>query len=45
MNKVLIHICCAHCAAYTAEYWRNQGNEVAGFWYNRRAMLAADVAR
>ena len=34
MNKVLIHICCAHCAAYTAEYWRQQGYEAAGFWYN-----------
>lgn len=34
MNKVLIHICCAHCAAYTAEYWKQQGLEVAGFWYN-----------
>jgi predicted adenine nucleotide alpha hydrolase (AANH) superfamily ATPase len=30
----LIHVCCAHCAAYTAEYWRGQGYEAAGFWYN-----------
>jgi epoxyqueuosine reductase len=34
MSKVLIHICCAHCAAYTAEYWKQQGHDVAGFWYN-----------
>jgi predicted adenine nucleotide alpha hydrolase (AANH) superfamily ATPase len=34
MSKVLIHICCAHCGAYTAEYWRQQGHEVTGFWYN-----------
>ena len=34
MSKVLIHVCCAHCAAYTAEYWRQQGYETAGFWYN-----------
>jgi predicted adenine nucleotide alpha hydrolase (AANH) superfamily ATPase len=34
MKKVLIHVCCAHCAAYTVEYWRQQGYEVAGFWYN-----------
>jgi len=34
MNKVLIHVCCAHCAAYTAEYWRQQGYEIGGFWYN-----------
>jgi predicted adenine nucleotide alpha hydrolase (AANH) superfamily ATPase len=34
MKKLLIHVCCAHCAAYTAEYWRGQDYEVAGFWYN-----------
>ena len=34
MNKVLIHVCCAHCAAYTTEYWRQQGHEIAGLWYN-----------
>jgi hypothetical protein len=34
MNKVLIHVCCAHCAAYTAEYWRQQGYQAEGFWYN-----------
>jgi predicted adenine nucleotide alpha hydrolase (AANH) superfamily ATPase len=34
MKKVLIHVCCAHCAAYTAEYWRGQRYDVGGFWYN-----------
>jgi predicted adenine nucleotide alpha hydrolase (AANH) superfamily ATPase len=34
MKRVLIHVCCAHCAAYTAEYWRQQGYEIAGLWYN-----------
>jgi hypothetical protein len=34
LSEVLIHICCAHCAAYTVEYWRKQGYETAGFWYN-----------
>jgi predicted adenine nucleotide alpha hydrolase (AANH) superfamily ATPase len=34
MSKVLLHVCCAHCAAYTVEHWRRQGHEVAGFWYN-----------
>ena len=34
MKKVLIHICCAHCAAYTVEYWRQQGYEAGGYWYN-----------
>jgi len=30
----LIHCCCAHCAAYTVDYWREQGYEVSAFWYN-----------
>ena len=34
MKKVLIHVCCAHCAAYTAEHWRREGYETAGIWYN-----------
>lgn len=34
MSKVLIHICCVHCAAYTAEYFKQQGHEVGGYWYN-----------
>jgi predicted adenine nucleotide alpha hydrolase (AANH) superfamily ATPase len=34
MKKVLIHVCCAHCAAYTVEYWKEQGWEAGGFWYN-----------
>jgi len=34
MKSVLLHVCCAHCAAYTAEYWRQQGYQVRAFWYN-----------
>jgi hypothetical protein len=34
MKKVLVHLCCAHCAAYTVEHWRRQGYEVRGLWYN-----------
>ncbi len=34
MNKVLVHVCCAHCAAYTVEHWRREGYETAGFWCN-----------
>ena len=34
MKSVLIHACCAHCAAYTVEYWRQQGYEVSTLWYN-----------
>jgi predicted adenine nucleotide alpha hydrolase (AANH) superfamily ATPase len=34
MSKVLIHLCCAHCAAYTVEHWRKEGYETGGFFYN-----------
>jgi predicted adenine nucleotide alpha hydrolase (AANH) superfamily ATPase len=34
MKKVLINSCCAHCAAYTVEHWRQQGYEVSALWYN-----------
>ncbi len=34
MKKVLIHACCAHCAAYTINYWRQQGYDVSALWYN-----------
>ena len=34
VKSVLIHCCCAHCAAYTAEYWRGQGYEAHALWYN-----------
>ena len=32
--KLLVHACCAHCTAYTIEYWRAQGYEVSALWYN-----------
>ena len=34
MKRVLVHSCCAHCAAYTVEHWRQQGYEVSALWYN-----------
>jgi len=34
MKSVLIHCCCAHCTAYTASYWRQQGYEVSALWHN-----------
>jgi len=34
MKSVLIHCCCAHCAAYTVDYWRRQEYEVSALWYN-----------
>lgn len=34
MKRLLIHSCCAHCAAYTVKYWREQGYDASAFWYN-----------
>jgi len=34
MKSVLIHVCCAHCAAYTVEYWRQREFDVTALWYN-----------
>jgi predicted adenine nucleotide alpha hydrolase (AANH) superfamily ATPase len=34
VKKLLIHSCCAHCAAYTVSYWREQGYETSALWYN-----------
>ena len=33
-SSVLVHCCCVHCAAYTIDYWRQQGYEVSVLWYN-----------
>ncbi|MFC1899119.1 epoxyqueuosine reductase QueH [Chloroflexota bacterium] len=33
-KSVLVHCCCAHCAAYTLDYWRHQGYQVSILWYN-----------
>ncbi|MFC1908245.1 epoxyqueuosine reductase QueH [Chloroflexota bacterium] len=33
-NSVLVHCCCAHCAAYTVDYWRQQEYEVSALWHN-----------
>jgi len=34
MPSLLLHVCCAHCSAYTIEYWRNHGYSVTTLWYN-----------
>lgn len=31
---LLLHTCCAHCAAYPADYWQSRGFQVTLFWYN-----------
>jgi epoxyqueuosine reductase len=33
-KSVLVHVCCAHCAAYTVDYWRGLGYAVSAYWYN-----------
>lgn len=32
--KMLIHICCANCAAYPVSVLRGRGVELSGFWFN-----------
>lgn len=34
VDSVLVHVCCAHCAAYTIRFWQKQGYRVEAFWYN-----------
>lgn len=34
MPTVLLHICCAHCAAYCVRHWQEKGYQVTGWWYN-----------
>ncbi|MFH0846434.1 MAG: epoxyqueuosine reductase QueH [Chloroflexota bacterium] len=33
-GRLLIHLCCAHCAAYTVTHFRSEGYGVTGLWYN-----------
>jgi len=33
-KRILLHCCCAHCAAYTVKHFRETGYEVNAFWYN-----------
>lgn len=34
MPSLLLHTCCAPCATYTVEYWRENGFEITPFWFN-----------
>lgn len=34
MPSLLLHVCCAHCAAYCVKHWRGTGYDVTLFWYN-----------
>lgn len=33
-EKLLLHCCCAHCAAHTIKHFRQAGYTVSAFWYN-----------
>jgi len=33
-KSILIHSCCAHCAAHTTLHWQQQGYAVSCLWYN-----------
>ncbi|MBI2854415.1 MAG: epoxyqueuosine reductase QueH [Chloroflexi bacterium] len=32
--SVLLHVCCAHCAAYCIKHWRALSYDVTCYWYN-----------
>jgi len=32
--KILFHICCGNCALYPFKLLRDEGHDLAGFWYN-----------
>jgi predicted adenine nucleotide alpha hydrolase (AANH) superfamily ATPase len=32
--RVLLHVCCVHCAAYTIEFWQGRSMEVTTYWFN-----------
>ena len=34
VDSVLVHVCCAHCAAYTLSFWKKQGYRSEALWYN-----------
>jgi len=34
MASLLLHTCCAPCATYCVEHWKQAGQEVTAFWYN-----------
>jgi predicted adenine nucleotide alpha hydrolase (AANH) superfamily ATPase len=33
-NRVLLHVCCGPCGTRTHDYWRDEGADVVGFFYN-----------
>ena len=33
-RRILLHICCGPCGTYPIEWLREEGFQVAGFWYN-----------
>ena len=33
-EKLLLHACCCHCAAYTIQHWKDLGYDLTVFWYN-----------
>lgn len=34
MASLLIHTCCAPCATYTVDHWREHRHQVSGYWFN-----------
>ena len=34
MEKLLLHVCCAPCGAYSAQYLQGEGFDVTYYYYN-----------
>jgi len=34
VKSIMIHSCCAHCAAHTVQHWQQHGYTVSCLWYN-----------
>jgi len=43
--RLLLHVCCGPCSTYTIRRLREQGFEVAGFWYNPNVQPLAEHER
>ncbi len=45
MKKLLLHVCCAPCGAYSAEFIQNEGYDVTYYYYNPNIYPSAEHNR
>ena len=44
-EKLFLHICCAPCACFSADFFRREGFESTGFWYNPNIHPLSELER